>query len=318
MLWKLRKDASADAHRSDDAAVTEQGAQDAATHDKTSSADAGTGCSWSGTLNFESPTPLTALNSPSHELEPCLSPDGLTIYFASNRDGTWDVFQATRSSRTEAFSSVEKNLEVSTDTDAETRFALSKDGLEAFLATDRPGGAGGSDIWRATRSSTTTPFSPADFKPVAALSSSANEWDPYPSADGLRLYYVIHDWVDGMGGTEIVVAARSDPQAAFSAPAAVQGVNSSVVDDNPAVTADERVIVFSSERPGGQGDKDIWYAVSASDTDDFSSPKPVPAVNSANDDSELYITPDGCELYFASDRPGGQGAGDLYYTRLIP
>ena len=43
--------------------------------------------------------------------------------------------------------------------------------LEAFLATNRPGGQGSSDIWIATRASTGTPFSPSDFQPASVLNS---------------------------------------------------------------------------------------------------------------------------------------------------
>src|SRR4029079_383348 len=36
---------------------------------------------------------------------------------------------------------------------------VSRDGLEIVFASDRPGGAGGFDIWTASRSSTSEPFS---------------------------------------------------------------------------------------------------------------------------------------------------------------
>jgi len=247
-----------------------------------------------------------------------LSADGLTLYFASNRDGGMDSFTATRTSRSDAFGNVSKNLEVSTDTDVESRLALSADGLEAFLATDRAGGEGGSDIWSATRASTSVPFVPTDFQPLDVLSSDLNEWDPYPSTDGLRLYYIIQDWPSGLGGSDIVVASRASRAGAFSAPVAVGGVNSADTDDNPAITADERVILFGSTRTGGQGGRDIYYAVRADASSSFSTPQPVPGLNTADNDAEIYITPDGCEIYFASDRPGGKGGWDLYYTKWGP
>jgi hypothetical protein len=280
--------------------------------------DSITACDWSGTVQLSAPVPLDAVNSASSEIEPMLSADGLTLYFASNRDGGYDSYTATRASRTDAFGNVAKNLEVSTDTDAETRLALTSDGLEAFLATTRPGGEGAADIWVATRASTGAPFSPTSFQPLDVLNSDLNEWDPYPSADGLRLYYIVQNWPSGLGNSDIVVASRTTPHGTFSAPVAVAGVNSSEVDDNPAVTADERVMLLGSGRTGGLGGRDIYYAVRPDAQAAFSTPVPLPGINTADNDSEIYITPDGCEVYFASDRPGGQGSWDLYHAVLSP
>ena len=280
--------------------------------------DSPPGCDWSGTVTLTAPVHLDALSSPSTDSEPMLSADGLTLYFASTRGGGYDSFTATRASTGDPFGNVTKNLEVSTDTDSETRLALTADGLEAFLTTNRTGGQGGSDIWAATRSSTSTAFSPTDFQPVDVLNSALNEWDPYPSTDGLRLYYIIQDWPSGLGDSDIVVASRASRSDSFSSPVAVGGVNTSANEDNPAVTADERVMVFGSNRPGGTGGKDIYYAVRPDASSSFSTPKPVPGLNTADNDAEIYITPDGCEIYFASDRPGGQGGWDLYYTKWSP
>lgn len=269
-------------------------------------------CTWSGAVTLGAPVAVTELNSASTDIEPYVSADGLTIFFASNRGSTWDSYVATRPDLSSPFANVAVNQQVSTDTDNETRFALTPDGLEGFLATDQPGGEGGADIWRATRSSATTPFALADFQPVAALNSAGNEWDPYPSGDGLRLYYVIQNWAGGLGGSDVVVATRTSLQDPFGTPAGVAGINSADKEDNPAVTGDGRVIVFGSDRSGGQGGTDLWYAVRADSSASFSTPQPVPGVNSADNDTEVFISADGCTLYFTSDRSGGQGGQDIY------
>ena len=301
-----------------DARADAGGADDGSAPDSVPVPDTTPACSWTGTVKLTPPVPLTAVNSSSADLEPILSADGLTLYFCSDRDGGDDSFIATRASRTAAFGAAIKNQEVSTSAGSETRFAPAASGLEAYLAAKRAGGLGGSDIWIATRASTATPFTPADFKLAAGLSSSVNEFDPYPSANGLRLYYIIQDLPSGLGSYDIVVASRASPTGAFSAPVALTVLNSALPDDNPALTADERVILFGSSRPGGPGSKDIYYAVRSGPSAAFSTPKPVPGINSTAADSELYITPDGCEVYFASTRPEGQGGWDIYHTRWIP
>lgn len=319
-LWQAARDGQPD-HPADgpaserlltDVAVAEARA------DSEPGPDSPPGCDWTGAITLAPPVHLDALSSASTDIEPFLSADGLTLYFASSRDGGSDVFNATRSSRSDTFGNVTRNLEVSTDTAAESRLALTADGLEAFLATDRAGGEGGSDIWVARRASTSAAFSPIDFQPLDVINSALNEWDPYPSTDGLRLYYIIQNWPAGLGGSDIVVASRASRAAAFSAPVAVGGVNSAAVDDNPAITADERVILFGSSRVGGQGGRDIYYAVRADASSSFSTPTPVPGLNTSDNEAEIYITPDGCEIYFASDRAGGKGGWDLYYTKWGP
>jgi Tol biopolymer transport system component len=324
-LWKARSDALADSPAPvKDAKLSDS--DSASDHDAVPvdgpaadlAADGSPKSCWAnGPPTFSTPVAIDAVNSSATEIEPMLSPDGLTLYFASTRDGGFDVFLATRPSRGADFSGVQKHLEVST-ADGESRFALSFDGLEAFLATDRSGGKGGADIWIATRSSTSTPFSPADFSPAASLNSSVNEWDPYPSLDGKSLYYAIQDWPSGQGSTDLVVATRSAAKGSFSSPAAVKGVNSASQDDNPALTGDELVILFGSTRAGGKGSLDIWYATRPDTASAFSTPKPLTALNTADKDSELYITPDGCELFFASDRSGGKGGWDIYRATASP
>ena len=301
-----------------DAHADADGASDALVMDAAPAPDTVPTCAWTGAIKLSVPVPVAAVNTSFNELEPILSTDGLTLYFSSSRDGNPDSFVATRTSRAAAFGGVVKNLEISTSDGDETRFAPAANGLEAYLAAKRPGGLGGSDIWIATRASTSSPYTPASFKLATGLSSALNDFDPYPSADGLRLYFIVEDFASGLGGYDIVVASRASPQGAFSAPVALAGVNSALHDDNPALTADERVILFGSLRPGGAGSKDIYYAVRSSPTAAFSTPTPVPGINSAAAESELYISPDGCEIYFASTRPGGKGSWDIYYTRLLP
>lgn len=71
------------------------------------------------------------------------------------------------------------------------------------------------------------------------------------------------------------------------------------------------VLYFSSDRPGGLGGMDIWYAI----VRNGSASEPVnlgPMVNSPADEiTPFYDQPNGA-LYFSSDRMGGQGGYDIY------
>jgi len=56
---------------------------------------------------FGAVTNLTELNTASTDFAPFVSPDGLTLYFSSNRNGQYQLFRATRQSLTEPFGNIE-------------------------------------------------------------------------------------------------------------------------------------------------------------------------------------------------------------------
>ena len=47
----------------------------------------------------------------------------------------------------------------------------------------------------------------------------------------------------------------------------------------------------------------------------FGVPRPLPAVNTALGETEVFVTPDGCELYFV--RATGTRAEEIYSTRYL-
>jgi hypothetical protein len=60
---------------------------------------------------------------------------------------------------------------------------------------------------------------------------------------------------------------------------------------------------------------DIMVSSRASPSDSFSPAVPVPNVNSPEQEWPLYLTEDGCQLYLASNRPGGVGGYDIWVAR---
>ncbi|MBP7053237.1 MAG: PD40 domain-containing protein [Phycisphaerae bacterium] len=81
-------------------------------------------------------------------------------------------------------------------------------------------------------------------------------------------------------------------------------------------SADGLEVYFESQRSGGYGLMDLWVSKRASVEDAWGPPENLgPVVNGANWDKCAFICPDGLELYFHSDRPGGYGACDLYVTK---
>lgn len=82
----------------------------------------------------------------------------------------------------------------------------------------------------------------------------------------------------------------------------------------PSISRDGKYLFFASDMPGGQGKSDLWYCEFING--EWSTPVNLgPKVNSPETDNYPNIHPSG-RLYFSSDRPGGIGNLDVYYTSL--
>jgi Tol biopolymer transport system component len=83
----------------------------------------------------------------------------------------------------------------------------------------------------------------------------------------------------------------------------------------PSISKDGKYIFFASSVPGGYGRSDLYYCESVKG--EWSAPVNLgPKVNSAEAENYPYMHPSG-RLYFSSDKPGGIGKLDVYYTSLI-
>ncbi|MFO0809267.1 MAG: protein kinase [Gemmataceae bacterium] len=92
-------------------------------------------------------------------------------------------------------------------------------------------------------------------------------------------------------------------------------VNSTHDEMNPFVTADGLTLLFASNRPGGQGDKDLWESRRSSPDAPWGEPVNLgPDVNGPDGDDAPCMSGDGLILVFASQRPG-TGATDIFECR---
>lgn len=83
----------------------------------------------------------------------------------------------------------------------------------------------------------------------------------------------------------------------------------------PSVSTDGKYLYFASDMPGGNGGSDIFYCEFLNG--DWSAPVNLgPEVNSSGTDNYPCIHPSG-KLYFSSNRAGGGGGLDVYYSEFI-
>jgi chitodextrinase len=82
----------------------------------------------------------------------------------------------------------------------------------------------------------------------------------------------------------------------------------------PSISKDGKYIFFASDMPGGNGGSDLYYCELING--EWSAPVNLgPKVNSSASENYPFMHPSG-RLYFTSDRPGGFGKLDVYYTSL--
>ena len=81
---------------------------------------------------------------------------------------------------------------------------------------------------------------------------------------------------------------------------------------HPALSSDGKLLIFSSDMPGGYGGSDLYYCKKQGKS--WSKPKNMGSkVNSPENEFFPYLHPSG-RLYFASDRKGGAGGLDIFFA----
>ncbi|HTV18673.1 MAG TPA: hypothetical protein VMG12_08385 [Polyangiaceae bacterium] len=253
--------------------------------------------------DFSAPELIAGLGRVDALYGPGLAGDGLVLAFSESTDeAPEDIFFSVRPTRTGAFGIATPATGINT-ADAEGTAFLTRDALTLYFFSDRPGGPGGRDIYRATRATTGADF--ADIHLVEGINGDTDDHMPWLSPDELTLYFVSNRAADE-GGTNLWVARRSGPNDGFEPPAEVPGMNSGGRDVSPALTSDQRILVFCSDRAGGAGSDDIWMATRSSTANDFGAPVPLPVVNGATSELNVTISDDGRELIFSSNLDGSR------------
>ncbi len=147
------------------------------------------------------------------------------------------------------------------------------------------------------------------------VNSTGIEYFGCISADGLEVYIdkpvsggiTSHNW-------DIYMSTRETINDPWSVPVSVgPTVNKGYVGGYESLSSDGLELWFSSRRPGGYGQQDIWVTTRDSKVGDWGAPVNLgPPINTSSSDLTPWITPDGLELYFSSDRPGGYGVVDIW------
>ena len=120
--------------------------------------------------------------------------------------------------------------------------------------------------------------------------------------------------------TAPVLAQEIDTDAQWTVANLGPMINSEYSDRFSVVSNDGLSLYFASNRPQNGSEEaqpwDIYVAWRDNIEEPFGEAVNIgPAVNSSGSDHSASLSPDGLTMYFASDRPGGCGAHDLYASR---
>lgn len=93
-------------------------------------------------------------------------------------------------------------------------------------------------------------------------------------------------------------------------------INTSYFEGSVSVTADGEKLYFVSERPGGEGQGDIYMAERKGEG--WGNPQNLgKVINTIDDEKFVFIHPNGKTLYFASNGHAGMGSYDIYKTEFV-
>jgi len=153
------------------------------------------------------------------------------------------------------------------------------------------------------------------FNAGAPLNTRQNEGAQTLSSNGTYMFFTACNRPGGMGSCDLYFSAFNDGK--WSEPSNLRSpVNSSSWESQPSISADGKILFFSSSRPGGFGGKDIWYST-MNDKNVWTYPVNLGSkINSDGDEMSPFIHFDGQTLYFASEGRVGMGGFDIYMSRM--
>lgn len=185
---------------------------------------------------------------------PFLSADGLTLLYSSSQhnrqSGKALIYETHRKSRESPWA-VPSHIVLPGGSFSDIGPRLSADGLELWFASNRPGGHGGFDVWRARRAESGGPFGQPENL-GGGVNTDADEFFPRAGLDGRMVIY----FRERNGSEQRIMEAAQDESGVWTSKPVSLPFNERA--QSPTLSADGLILYFASERPGGFGGWDLW------------------------------------------------------------
>ena len=211
--------------------------------------------------DFEEAVLIENINSDDYDGGAFQSANGLELFFHTTHESAGtnrNLALATRASTADEFNAP-NTLTVLNSSSFDAHPNLSWDGLTLYYTSWRHGGLEEADIWFSTRDSLDADFV-APTK-LVDLPEAEQDMAPVLSYDGLRLYFTRGSGEDPSDedSYDIYYVERSTSQSAFDNPQPLGSVNTvGHMEFKYVYSANGCAGFWSSNRPGSQGDYDIW------------------------------------------------------------
>lgn len=254
------------------------------------------------------------INTKYADSGPVLSPDGLTLFFASQRpggSGSYDIWMSKRVSRDSQWQPpVNLGSPINSSGD-EYPGAVSWDGKTLYFSARRDGET---DIWIAHRSKDGVRWN-APTRLGSPVNSSYADYASSISHDGLSLY-IASDRTGTLGGLDIWVTHRRSLDAPWSKPINLgPQVNTSEREEGGYISSDGLTLLFGASLKRGARFA-LWMASRRTLDEPFQRRFPLPAiVNQGSTSSGATLSADGTELFFHSNASNGIGSWDIWVTK---
>jgi hypothetical protein len=256
--------------------------------------------------DWETAVPEAGVNTAAAEGCPIESPDGLSLYIASNRAGGTgdpdpnDIWVFHRDAVGDPWGAAE-NLGGPVNSPFADYCPTPLRGNALLFVSNRPGGCGGGDIYLGRDN-------PAHGWTIQHLGCDATGAGPnFPGGEfgpslvetdeGTFLYFSSDGYE--VGGDQDIYMSRQRADGTFEPATAVEELNTPQSDFMPNVRKDGLEIVLNSNRPGGFGGQDVYTSWRASTSEPWSTPVNVGgAVNTAGNETRSSLSWDGTRLHF--------------------
>jgi hypothetical protein len=250
---------------------------------------------------FTAPRLVVEVSDPTaSDDDPSLTRDMLEMYLNSSRaggPGNGDIWVSRRSSTSDPWGTPTLVAELSSP-ESETSPEVAADGLTIWFASQRPGGPGSTDVWVSTRPDRTAPWGAPTL--VDELNSPEEDTSPTPGWSS-RTLLLETTRPSGAGSADIFVSTRASATDVWSTPVPLAGINTAEHEGSAHLGPAARTVVLNATRGGNA---DIHMATRLSVDDPFDSPRPLPELNSSENEQDPWISEDLRHIYFVSRRSG--------------
>jgi hypothetical protein len=264
---------------------------------------------------WSEPVPVDSINGIINDYYPSISPDGLTLYFAT---GNGIRFSHWNGQGWGVSEDAGPNINAG---QRQIKATVSPDNRTLYFTSWRSGGYGTYDIWRSYWQDSCQCWGQAEVLPPP-ISTEYMETDVQLSHDGKKMY-ITSNRSFGWGGLDIWCSIWNDTTQSWMEPTNLGlGLNSDSDDESAYPSIDNRTLYFDSwgthgfEYPQWMGPVDLFRAHYDGQNWGNIEIMPVP-ITTGYWETGPSISNDGLTLYFASTRLGGPGLTDIYETHFI-